>query len=119
MGFNALKGERNLSKAYLNEVLESNPVPVLWLSNAIWQMEPATLRRFRLALEVTVPTQGGRRQIVGKYLGHLGGRPLARSPGRARGVPPAVLEQSRSCRGAHRRDVQGRRTPSSGCSARR
>jgi transitional endoplasmic reticulum ATPase len=67
---------------------------VLWLSNAIWQMEPATLRRFRLALEVTVPTQGGRRQIVGKYLGHLPvSAPWLDRLAEHEELPPAVLEQ--------------------------
>ncbi|EQD29593.1 serine/threonine protein phosphatase family protein, partial [mine drainage metagenome] len=41
------------SKALLNETLEQNPVPALWLTNRVDHIDAAFLRRFDVILEVT------------------------------------------------------------------
>jgi hypothetical protein len=33
-------------KAWVNQILESNPVPVIWVTNRIEQIDPAFRRRF-------------------------------------------------------------------------
>ena len=35
-------------KAWVNQILESNPVPVIWVTNRIEQIDPAFRRRFRV-----------------------------------------------------------------------
>lgn len=39
-------------KAWLNDLLESNPVPAIWISNHVSQIDPAMMRRFDFILEV-------------------------------------------------------------------
>lgn len=39
-------------KAWLNNLLESNPIPAIWISNHVSQIDPALMRRFDLILEV-------------------------------------------------------------------
>lgn len=59
------------SKAWVNQLLENNPVPVIWISNAIDQIDPAALRRFTYILEVRNPPMQVRRRIAEKHLGAL------------------------------------------------
>lgn len=55
-------------KAWVNQILESNPVPTLWITNRIEQIDPAFRRRFAYHLELKSPPPGAREQIVRKAL---------------------------------------------------
>jgi SpoVK/Ycf46/Vps4 family AAA+-type ATPase len=59
-------------KAWVNQTLEQNPVPTIWISNSIGQIDPAYRRRFQFHLELTNPPQKVRENIARKYLGELG-----------------------------------------------
>ena len=59
-------------KAWINHTLEQNPVPTLWISNAIAQIDPAYRRRFQFHLELANPPQKVRENIARKYLIELG-----------------------------------------------
>lgn len=52
------------TKGWINETLETNPVPTLWVCNDITAMDPAYLRRFGLVAEFRAPTERVRRRIV-------------------------------------------------------
>lgn len=52
------------TKGWINETLETNPVPTLWVCNDITAMDPAYLRRFDLVAEFRAPTERVRRRIV-------------------------------------------------------
>lgn len=55
-------------KAWVNQILESNPVPTLWVTNRIEQIDPAFRRRFAYHLELTSPPPGAREGLVRKTL---------------------------------------------------
>ena len=55
-------------KAWVNQVLESNAVPTLWITNRIEQIDPAFRRRFAYHLELCSPPPGAREGIVRKTL---------------------------------------------------
>lgn len=55
-------------KAWVNQILESNAVPTLWVTNRIEQIDPAFRRRFAYHLELKSPPPGAREQIVRKTL---------------------------------------------------
>ncbi len=55
-------------KAWVNQVLENNPVPTLWVTNRIEQIDPAFRRRFAYHLELKSPPPGAREQLVRKAL---------------------------------------------------
>lgn len=59
-------------KAWVNQTLEQNPVPVVWISNAINQIDPAYRRRFQFHLELANPPQRVRENIARKHLNELG-----------------------------------------------
>jgi SpoVK/Ycf46/Vps4 family AAA+-type ATPase len=60
------------SKAWMNNVLESNRVPVVWLTNRIDDMDAAYLRRFTLHIEFREPGRSVRRELATRYLAPAG-----------------------------------------------
>jgi SpoVK/Ycf46/Vps4 family AAA+-type ATPase/DNA-directed RNA polymerase subunit F len=55
-------------KAWVNQILETNPVPTIWVTNRIEQIDPAFRRRFAYHLELKSPPPGAREQLVRKTL---------------------------------------------------
>ena len=55
-------------KAWVNQILESNPVPTIWVTNRIEQIDPAFRRRFQYHLELKSPPPGAREALVLKAL---------------------------------------------------
>jgi SpoVK/Ycf46/Vps4 family AAA+-type ATPase len=51
-------------KAWVNQILETNPVPVIWITNRIEQIDPAFRRRFQYHLELRSPPPGAREALV-------------------------------------------------------
>lgn len=68
-GLHAGPGDRN--KGWLTQVLETNPRPTLWVSNAIEQMDPAFIRRFDMVVELTGPDRKTRDRLVGELFQEL------------------------------------------------
>ncbi len=56
------------SKALLNETLEQNPVPALWLTNRVDHIDTAFLRRFDVILEVTPPDRCHKVKVLREHL---------------------------------------------------
>ena len=79
-------------KGWLNQLLEHNPVPTLWVTNRIEQIDPAVRRRFAYHLELGSPPPGAREQLVRKALEGVPSSPelVARLAGRS-GLTPAQI----------------------------
>jgi AAA+ superfamily predicted ATPase len=60
------------SKAWTNNLLESNAHPVIWISNQIGHLDPAYLRRFAFCLEFPRTPHALRRAIAQEYLSPIG-----------------------------------------------
>nr|WP_256735108.1 ATP-binding protein [Variovorax sp. dw_954] len=87
-----LMGHREESKSWMNQRLESNRIPVIWISNQIDHIDPAYLRRFTYCLEFLVPPRAQRREIAREHLSHVGAsdRLIDRAAGHPT-LPAAVL----------------------------
>ena len=60
------RGPDGLRKSWINETIESNPIPAFWVCNTIHTIDPAYLRRFDLVMEFRTPTRRVRQRIVGR-----------------------------------------------------
>ncbi len=58
-------------KAWVNQILETNPVPVIWVTNRIEQIDPAFRRRYQFHLELRSPPPGARQALVTRALGDV------------------------------------------------
>jgi transitional endoplasmic reticulum ATPase len=70
--FSSMRTLKNgLNKAWINQLLENNPVPTIWISNEIDQIDKSYLRRFDYSIEMAVPPASVRKGILGKYLKNI------------------------------------------------
>ncbi len=60
--------KEEISKASLNALLESNPVPSIWISNSVEDVDPAYLRRFDMVIEVPVPEFDAKKRVAQRIL---------------------------------------------------
>ena len=90
-GDGALSGSVS-GKAWVNQILETNPVPVIWVTNRIEQIDPAFRRRFQYHLELKSPPPGARETLVARALAGVAVRPefAAKLAGR-KGLTPAQV----------------------------
>ena len=79
-------------KAWVNQILETNPVPVIWITNRIEQIDPAFRRRFQYHIELKSPPPGARHGLVAKALADVKVSPefIAKLAER-RGLTPAQI----------------------------
>jgi transitional endoplasmic reticulum ATPase len=59
---------RDGSKIFINRMLETNPVPTLWTTNAIGNIDPAILRRMSFVLKLDYPTPRAGRAMIGQIV---------------------------------------------------
>jgi len=64
--FSAANRRSSSSKVFVNRLLESNKVPVIWTSNAIEPVDPAHLRRLSFILRMGYPAARARARIVAR-----------------------------------------------------
>lgn len=90
-GDGALSGSVS-GKAWVNQILETNPVPVIWVTNRIEQIDPAFRRRFQYHLELKSPPPGAREALVVKALdGVAVGEGFAARLAERKGLTPAQI----------------------------
>ncbi len=79
-------------KAWVNQILETNPVPVIWVTNRIEQIDPAFRRRFQYHLLLKSPPPGAREGLVRRALdGVAVGADFAARLAERRGLTPAQI----------------------------
>ncbi len=83
------------NKAWVNHVLEHNPVPAFWITNNIHVMDPAYIRRFDYVLQLNSPPRSVRERVLTHYLVSLPvssqwKKQIAENPA----IVPAIVERS-------------------------
>jgi SpoVK/Ycf46/Vps4 family AAA+-type ATPase len=79
-------------KAWVNQILETNPVPVIWVTNRIEQIDPAFRRRFQYHLELKSPPPGAREALVTRALADIAVDPgFAARLAERKGLTPAQI----------------------------
>ncbi len=90
-GDGALSGSVS-GKAWVNQILETNPVPVIWVTNRIEQIDPAFRRRFQYHLELKSPPPGAREALVTRALDGITVSPgFAAQLAERKGLTPAQV----------------------------
>lgn len=88
------RGTAQTHKAWLNRMLEDNPVPTLWLSNAVQGVDAAFIRRFDMVFELPVPPRSQRAHIVQAHCGDLLDAPRLARVAEAEHLAPAVVARA-------------------------
>lgn len=93
-GLNDKKAVASVNKSWMNQMLEENAVPTIWVSNHIDQVDPAFLRRYDFLIEVPIPPKMVRYEIIQSYLQpfQLPHRTIA-FLAEQRDLPPAIFKK--------------------------
>lgn len=82
-------------KSWMNNLLEKNHVPVIWISNKIDHIDPAYIRRFTYCLEFTTMPRRVRQQVAQTYLNEVGcSKEIIDNLASHEYVPPALLSSA-------------------------
>lgn len=88
-------GNNSGNKAWVNKVLEANPVPAFWLTNNLSCIDKAFVRRFDYVIEMTTPPKSVREKLLNSY---LEGLPVSASwkkqMSKYEDLPPATIERA-------------------------
>jgi len=89
------RGNRSGTKAWVNRLLENNKVPAFWLTNKLFSIDPAVVRRFDYVIEMNAPPRSVRALILDEYLTDLPISPSwKRQMATHDGLVPAVVERA-------------------------
>ncbi|WP_107697999.1 ATP-binding protein [Campylobacter concisus] len=86
--------KRQYGKAFINRSLETNELPTIWITNNIYCMDEAVVRRFNLAIEIGIPTEDVRAKIIKKYSENLIDNKLVKKLAKNQFVAPAVVSNA-------------------------
>lgn len=64
--------KRQGSKVFVNRLLETNPVPVIWTTNAIGNVDPAILRRMSFVLKLDLPSRAAALRMLARVAAEEG-----------------------------------------------
>jgi SpoVK/Ycf46/Vps4 family AAA+-type ATPase len=103
-------GAAQSHKAWMNRMLESNRIPVIWIANAIDDLDPAFVRRFDGVIELGVPPRAQRMRLVERYAGDMVSASDAHRLADCTGVTPALLSRACSVVASARHQVHSSRT---------
>ncbi|MFM2199901.1 MAG: hypothetical protein RLZZ505_3333 [Verrucomicrobiota bacterium] len=84
------------NKAWFNRFLETNRIPIIWISNNISDLDPAFTRRFDFVFEVPVPPRKHREKTIVKILGEGFDTGIVRRLALSEELSPAVVARARS-----------------------
>ncbi len=92
--FQAMRGSTH-GKAWLNRLMETNPVPTIWITNDAEHLDAAILRRFSLAVKFAVPPAKARKRIIAQHFEGLKiGEALIDQLAAFEDLPPACIAQA-------------------------
>lgn len=102
--------ERIPRKSWTNELLETNPVPTIWVCNNIGAMDDAYLRRYDMVVEFRAPGPEALRKVFARYFrpGELSEQCIERLCA-LETLPPSQIERAaRVVRSLRSRDIRQR-----------
>ena len=86
--------KRQYGKAFINRALETNEVPTIWITNNIYSMDEAVIRRFNLAIKLEVPNKNVRTRIIKEYSANLIDNKLINKLAKNEFIAPAIVSNA-------------------------
>ena len=90
--------EESLSnrKSWVNQILETNPIPTIWITNQIDQLDPAYIRRFDLICEVPYPSFKQRQRMLEKDYSDILSPDMIQKLAKVEKLAPAIMSRAAS-----------------------
>lgn len=90
---NCTKG-RFTNKAFFNDALENNVVPTIWITNAIYFVDSAAVRRFDFAIAMNAPKKGVRKAMLEKICGEKLDKKTRKLVQKSPNLAPALINRA-------------------------
>lgn len=87
-------GKNSLSKALINRTLEENAVPTFWLTNDVFGMDDAYIRRFDMVIEFKIPPKDRRKELIARYTNGALGKKTINKLAKNKDIAPALISSA-------------------------
>ena len=85
---------RQKDKAWINRVLETNSIPTVWITNNIYSIDNALVRRFDMCIEVPIPSKSKREEIIKNYSNNLLDEKTIKALAKNENIAPALISST-------------------------
>lgn len=86
--------KRQKDKAWINKILESNTIPTIWITNNIYSIDNALVRRFDMSIEVPIPKKSQREKIISNYANNLLDKDSIKALALNEDIAPALISRT-------------------------
>ncbi len=83
-----------INKAWINRMMENNQVPTIWITNQVYILDPAMVRRFDFVVEMRPPTRAQRAEMLREYTEDFLSKDDIHQLSEHQILVPALLERS-------------------------
>jgi SpoVK/Ycf46/Vps4 family AAA+-type ATPase len=83
--------KRQKDKAWINRVLETNTIPTIWITNNIYSIDNALVRRFDMSIEIPIPVKSKREEIIRNYSKNLLDKQSIKHLAKNEDIAPALI----------------------------
>lgn len=81
-------------KAWFNRVLETNPIPTIWITNKVHAIDNALIRRFDMVVELPIPPIEKRLEIIQRFAGDLASKASIEKLAQHEAISPAIITRT-------------------------
>lgn len=85
---------RQKNKAWMNRALEQNQIPTFWVTNSIYGLDEALLRRFDMCIEMPMPNKKKRKELIGVECKNMLTHETIESLSNCEYISPAMLNKA-------------------------
>ena len=89
-----LMPKRQQNKAWLNRILETNTIPTIWITNNIYSIDNAMVRRFDFSIEIPIPSKSKRAEIIKNYSNDLLDEQIIKILSENENIAPALITRA-------------------------
>jgi SpoVK/Ycf46/Vps4 family AAA+-type ATPase len=82
------------NKGWMNRILETNKIPTIWITNDIYEIDPAMIRRFDMSIEVPIPSKSKRKEIIQKDCANLLSEKAVNKISQHESIAPALVSRA-------------------------
>ncbi|MGX3010858.1 AAA family ATPase [Helicobacter sp. 23-1044] len=82
------------NKAFFNEMLESNPVPTIWITNKIYNVDSALIRRFDFVVAMNAPKKSVHKAMLNKICGEKLDKKTLKLAQKSPNLAPALINRA-------------------------
>lgn len=86
--------QRTGTKAWINQLLEENNIPAIWIGNSVEDVDPAFIRRFDVVVEMVLPNEEQRLNLLKKYSPPGVSENLLKRLAQQPNLSPAVIQRA-------------------------